>query len=238
MFEGGPSYTSRPPAPVAGRRRVSTSRKEVFDLGVAFLVLTVPLVLIFSMNTLAFGGLGAGVLQPISLGIVAIAALTAGTGFVAHELAHKVVAQRRGYAAEFRMWPMGLLFTFVTGVFGILWGAPGATVVAGMPVEDRRSWGLTSLAGPMANVAFALVAYGVSIVLYLHGSFYFSWALVLAWVNAWFGTFNLLPLGVLDGRKVLRWSGAAWAIALVATALLAGVAFAAVYFFNTPLLLR
>src|SRR3989304_1962058 len=42
------------------------------------------------------------------------------TGFLLHELMHKVVAQRYGAWAEFRSNRMGLLFAVVTGFFGIV----------------------------------------------------------------------------------------------------------------------
>ena len=34
-------------------------------------------------------------------------------------------------------------------------------------------------------------------------------------VNAWLATFNLIPLGPLDGTKILAWSKGVWALLLV-----------------------
>jgi Zn-dependent protease len=129
-----------------------------------------------------------------------------------------VTAQRHGFWAEFRLSPFGLILSLVTAAVGFLFAAPGATLVAGIGEHDAGNWGRTSLAGPMSNLAFATAFYGASI-----GASYAlpAWVgplLFLAFINAWFGTFNLVPVGPLDGAKVLRWSTAVWVLALVGTA--------------------
>jgi Zn-dependent protease len=216
-------YTSvaRPPR----RSAVSTSSKELLQIGIAYLVLTVDLLLIFSNSTILFGTGGIGLVAALTPGIVAVAATAALTGFLAHELAHKIVAQRRGYWAEFRMWPTGLLLSFVTAFVGFLWGAPGATVVGGMDDSDRAGWGRTSLAGPLTNVAFGIVFFGAGFGLADAGwgAAQLYWIFVLAWINGWFGTFNLIPIGPLDGRKVLRWNASVWAVAIAFTGTVAGL---------------
>jgi len=208
------SYSwSPPPRPP----RVMTSRTELIQIGIAYAVLTVDMLLILSANSFLGRG-GTGAFSPVTVGTVAIAAGAALTGFVAHELAHKVTAQRHGFWAEFRLSPFGLILSLVTAAVGFLFAAPGATLVAGIGEHDAGNWGRTSLAGPMSNLAFATAFYGASI-----GASYAlpAWVgplLFLAFINAWFGTFNLVPIGPLDGAKVLRWSTAVWVLALVGTA--------------------
>lgn len=236
MSVGGSSFTYNIVGARPAPRAITTSRREIRDIGVSFVVLTVCLMIIFGGYTLLFGTGQLGFLytfEPLLMGIAALAALS---GFVAHELAHKVVAERRGYPAEFRMWVPGLLISLATAFFGILWGAPGATVVSGMPYEEAANWGKTSVAGPMANVAFAAVFYAASIVAHSFGSVLFQWLLLLAWINGWFGTFNLLPFGPLDGRKVLRWSPSAWVLAIALTGAAAVLSWLALFSFNNPLL--
>ena len=211
---GSFSYSWNPPPPAT---RVTTSRTELLHIGVAYAVLTFDLLLVISGMTILRGGSAGGLLS-ISPEIIAAAAGAAATGFVAHEMAHKVVAQRRGFWAEFRVFPMGLMLSLITSAFGWLFAAPGATMVGGIQPSDAPSWGRTSLAGPMTNAAFAAAFYaGAFGTLWWHPAAA-SWLLFLAFINAWFGAFNLIPFGPLDGRKVLRWSTPVWVVAFAATA--------------------
>jgi len=224
---GGWSYSYSTVAPRP--RGITTSRQEIRQIAIAYAVLTLDLVLIFSGSTLLFGTGVTGLVYALTPGIVAIAATAALTGFVAHELAHKIAAQRRGFWAEFRMWPTGLLLSFVTAFLGVLWGAPGATVVSGMPESDRADWGRTGLAGPLTNVAFGLVFLAGGLGAFEWRSSLATGLLLLGWINGWFGTFNLLPLGPLDGRKVLRWNFATWFGAILFTGAVAAVSIMGLY---------
>jgi len=222
-------YTTVAPPP---RHRVTTSRTEILQIGIAYLVLTVDLVIIFSASSPIFGGGGSALVGAFTSSIVAVAAVAAFTGFLAHELAHKVVAQRGGFWAEFRMWPSGLALSFVVAILtGFLWGAPGATVVSGMSEYDRRNWGRTGLAGPLTNVTFGLAFFLTGVIAFEEGIGLVAayWIFMLAWINGWFGTFNLIPAGPLDGRKVIRWSIPVWAGAIVFTGVVAGVSILAAY---------
>lgn len=228
-----PGYSWSPPPRPA---RITTSRTELLHLGVAYGVLTGCLLLLFSGNTYLGSGLAPPGFSGITPTLILVAATAALTGFAAHELAHKIAAQRRGFWAEFRASPYGLVMALVTSFLGFILAAPGATVVGGISEADRQSWGRTSLAGPMTNLVFATIFYGASIVLYLAGSILFVWLLVLAFINAWFGTFNLFPFGVLDGRKVIRWNPWVWAGAIGLTATAMTFTVLALYIFGTPLL--
>ena len=227
------SWTAARPA-----GRLTTSRTELVHLGAAYLVLTTGLVLIFSGNTFLGSGFAPPGVAGISATVVVVSALAALTGFVAHEMAHKLAAQRRGFWAEFRASPYGLLMALVTSIVGFILAAPGATVVGGMSGLDLRSWGRTSLAGPMSNVAFAAVFYVAAIAAYLDGSAVFVWLLILAFINAWFGTFNLAPWGILDGFKVFRWDRGVWAAAIGVTLVALILSALALYVYGTPLLVR
>lgn len=211
----------------AGRRPreahgLKTSPTEIGHLSLAFVVLTLDFVvlqLVDHMYDPAAWITGAG--NP-PLAVYTEFAVAAGlTGFIAHEMAHKVVAQLRGLWAEFRASPIGLLISFVTVNFGFLFAAPGATVVDGY--GDLEDWGLISIAGPLTNLSFGavfLAAYavlgGANATSTLAGSIG-----LLAFINGWWATFNLIPIGPLDGRKVYRWSKGAWVATIVIGALLA-----------------
>ena len=198
-------FVGGPPREV---RRVSTSTTEVLHLVIAAAVLTVDIALVRSQISVSSvpGGLSTSSFLS-SLGIAAVAALT---GFVAHEMAHKVVAQRHGFWAEFRMSPTGLFFSVATALFGFLLALPGATMIGGM--GDVREWGRTSVAGPAVNLvegAAFLAAAFLSVSIWDDALLWVT-LMFLALVNGIFAAFNLLPVGPLDGRKVLRWNRAIW----------------------------
>ncbi|HEV2428999.1 MAG TPA: hypothetical protein VGV64_04025 [Thermoplasmata archaeon] len=193
-------------------RRITTSRTELIHVGVAFAVLAIDFALLRSSFTFR------GALTPpdpsLVVALLPFGAAAALTGFIAHEMAHKVSAQRFGFWAEFRLSPSGLLLSLFTALVGFLFAAPGATVVGGM--GDVDEWGKTSLAGPSANLvqggAFALGA-GLAASAHLPSA-WIGTLLLLAYFNGWFGAFNLLPFGPLDGRKVYRWSRGVWGLTI------------------------
>ncbi len=188
--------------------RVTTSRTEILHLVVAFLVLTLDIAIVRARISVS-GVPGYLDLSNFALGL-GIAAVAALTGFVAHEMAHKVVAQRHGFWAEFRMSPAGLLFSLATSLLGFLFALPGATVIGGM--GSRREWGETSLAGPLVNLGEGGVFFGASVVAWPLTHSVELWVALtfLALVNGIFAAFNLVPVGPLDGRKVLRWNPTLW----------------------------
>ena len=205
--------------------RLRTSPTELLHLAIAFAVLTLDFV-ILQARFLPLGIVTSGAEVPWAL-YVAFGASAAFTGFLAHEMAHKVVAQWRGLWAEFRASWMGLGLSFITVYFGFLFAAPGATVVDGM--GDLEDWGLISIAGPAVNMAvggaallgfFALGSNPTGASLDAALGF-------LAFINCWFGTFNLIPFGPLDGAKVLRWSTFRWVAAMAISATLTVGAFLA-----------
>ncbi len=218
------------------RARLTTSPTELRDIAIAYVVLTIDLLILYSGSTVLLGGAATGLFTSASPILIVVSATAAFTGFVAHEMAHKITAQRRGFWAEFRMSPMGLAISFVSAFIGILWAAPGATVVGGIAPYDLRNWGVTSLAGPLTNIGFATVFYVGAIGLFLAGSGFFVWLLFLAFINTWFGTFNLLPFGPLDGAKVRRWDSSLWLDVFVVSAGLTAICALALFVYGSPFL--
>jgi len=234
MTSGPFSYTvwSRAAPPLPSH---ATSRTELTHITISFLVLTFDLLIILSGRGLLVSG-SQGLFAPISLYFVGLAAAAALTGFIAHEMAHKLVARRLGYWAEFRMWPFGLFLSLLTSLSGFLFAAPGATMVNGMPMSDLRGWGQTGVAGPVSNLIFATGFYGAALVTFHVGSWLYGPLLFLALINTVFATFNLLPLGPLDGAKVLRWSLGRWVVAFVVAAFALVLCWSAFYTYGSPLL--
>jgi len=190
------------------------SGRELRDLAVAWVVLGVAFAIFF-----AGGGsralsmlLGAGLIRPLVVSLV-----TAGLGFLLHELAHKVVAVRFDQIAEFRA-DYGMLFLAVmSALVGFLFAAPGAVHHRGRLTE--REHGLIALAGPVTNGLLALVFAPVYVAGLLVGSPLLS--LVggrgVA-INLFLAAFNLVPFGALDGRTVLDWSRVVFLLTFVPSA--------------------
>lgn len=147
----------------------------------------------------------------------AVSLLTVGVGFVLHELAHKFAAMHFGYWAEFRKDnTMLIVAVILAALAGVVFAAPGATIIYG--ATTKRESGIISAAGPITNLVLCAVFY----VLFLAGGFAGSFFLVLIGlmgiqINAMIATFNMLPVSVLDGRKVLAWNPAAFAVLFVAS---------------------
>lgn len=198
-----------PPMHHAGPPKLAFSRTELRHLGVALVALTVAFTFVLADRTT---GDVASILTGIRPVHVLSAFLAVVTGFVLHELAHKVLAQRYGHWAEFRAQFGGLGFTvLIAALTQFLFAAPGAVLIQGR-VTPREN-GLISLVGPGMNFLIAGITYPLawrtdteaSATIIFQG---------IATVNAVLCLFNLLPLGPLDGRKVLRWSKGAYAVAL------------------------
>jgi Zn-dependent protease len=183
-------------------RALQFSSRELRDLGVAWLALGLAFAIFFErggsefVSLLTRGGLAAALV---------VSLLTAGLGFLVHELAHKVVAVRFGQVAEFRA-DYGMLFlAVVSALAGFIFAAPGAVYHRG--VLSDREHGLIALAGPAVNLGLAVVFVPVLVAGALAGSEFVG--LVgsrgLA-INLFLAAFNMLPIGALDGRTVLDWS--------------------------------
>lgn len=136
------------------------------------------------------------------------------TGFLTHEMAHKYMALRLGYWAEFRYSKSGLLFALFLSLFGILIAAPGAVMIRGR--LTKRENGLTSVAGPAVNTVWATLFLGVEFLIGQSGGLPSGlyWAVlnrVIFYgfiINTIFAGFNLLPIRFLglDGYKVADWN--------------------------------
>jgi Zn-dependent protease len=144
--------------------------------------------------------------------VLVTALVTVGSGFVLHELSHKFIAQRYGYWAEFRMWPLGLVLALITGLIGIIFAAPGATYISGTNIT-RDENGKISLAGPLTNVGVAVIF--LPVWLFSNTVFTFFLGFEGMYINIFLALFNLLPIMPLDGAKVFGWSRTRWAAVFI-----------------------
>ena len=200
-------------APPMTRQARVFSVIEVRDIIIAWAALG----LAFAISYVSRGELlGFSGLSPFEFGyVLLISLLTVGPGFVFHELSHKFVAQRYGFWAEFRMWPMGLALALITSLLGFIFAAPGATYISGMNISQSEN-GKISLAGPLTNVAIAIMFFPF---LAFGPGFLQDLGSIGVPINIFLALFNLLPVGPLDGSKVFRWNVVVWAAVFVPLAL-------------------
>jgi Zn-dependent protease len=207
---GGYGYTTRPTPAKHG----VFSKVEVRDIIIAWFTLGVAFLFTYqgALATIGVASSGlAGTMQVlVFLGVFLI---TVGSGFVLHELSHKFTAQRYGFWAEFRMWPLGLLLALGSALLiGFLFAAPGATYIMGENITIEEN-GKISLAGPITNIViaaaflpFLLVGQGILQVVGYFG----------VYVNVILALFNMLPIFPLDGSKVFKWNKPVWVTVFVA----------------------
>ncbi|MCS7123760.1 MAG: peptidase M50 [Candidatus Aenigmarchaeota archaeon] len=173
------------------------NRREIFDIFVAILLITI----ILTYNR---------------FDLFLIYLITVLISFLPHEFAHRYLARKLGYIAVFQLWPQGILMSFLTllATFGaVKFIALGAVVVypitfkGGILVGKRvsvRDNALISMAGPLINIFICIV----SIILFLPSKLNFF--LYLSQVNAWLSVFNLMPLFPLDGSKIFVYDFKKW----------------------------
>ncbi|CVK31331.1 hypothetical protein [Methanoculleus bourgensis] len=120
---------------------------------------------------------------------------------------------RYGYWAEFQKDNVMLLVAVVVAALvGIVFAAPGATYIYGN--VNRAENGRISAAGPITNLLLCIPFAGLML---FGGGLIGLVGLIGLRVNAMIATFNMLPVGVLDGRKVLSWNPAAFAMLMAAS---------------------
>ena len=183
------------------------SRIEIIHLLISIIVLTMAFAFALTNNNLICGFANSRFLL---LGI-AMSFLGILTAFFFHELSHKFMAQRYGLWSEFRMYPIGLLLAFLLAVFtGFVFAAPGAVMFRGDPRNFET--GRIAAAGPLANILIAFVTFPLYLFVFFETPTIGKIVGFICLINAFLATFNLLPLGPLDGAKVIRWNATVWII--------------------------
>ena len=187
------------------------SGRELRDLAIAWVVLSVAFTVFYFRGPvfdLLNGRAAAEAITALGTG-VAVSVVTVGVGFLLHELAHKVIAVRFGQVAEFRADYNMLFLALMAGFAGFLFAAPGAVYHRGR--VTRREQGLIALAGPVTNVALAIV---FAPLLLFGGVLGLIGALGVV-INLLLAGFNMIPFGPLDGKKVLAWNKVVYAATAV-----------------------
>jgi Zn-dependent protease len=202
-------------------------KHELIDLFLSLIVLII-----------AFSILGKRNLPSVE--VVLISAVGVGTGFLLHELAHKFVAQRYGYLAEYKASWSGLFFMIVMSFMGFIFAAPGAVVIRKdfdvapqmahldtayanyIEKKEMREQLWIALAGPLTNILLLVIFFAM---LYagrmMMNPFLQDLAYFAFYINLILAAFNLIPFDPFDGGKIVRSSRLIWAIIALPTILLA-----------------
>lgn len=153
----------------------------------------------------------------------AIAAATAGVGFVLHELAHRTVARNYGYSATYEVWWWGVIACLAAAILtqgnlvfaalGAVYISPRASSIYLDERSFRRAYGIISASGPSMNLLLALGFFALQGM----GGYLSIIGAVGMQINLWLAAFNLIPVPPFDGSKIFAWSKVAW-IAMAAPA--------------------
>lgn len=199
------------------------TRREEADLFIAWIAISLAFTIIF----ISPGGLlsfSPRITPLVALVYFGISLVTVGIGFILHEMAHKFTAMKFGYWAEFRKDNMMLLVAVaLAAMVGVVFAAPGATVIYSNAADgrgiSREENGKISAAGPVTNLLlcipfavlffFGLSSGGMGNLLTIVG-------MIGLQVNAMIAAFNMLPVSILDGKKVFAWNKGVFAILIIA----------------------
>src|SRR3989344_26 len=129
--------------------------------------------------------------------------LTAGLGFVLHELGHKLLAQKYGCWAQFRadnkMLVIGVLLSFT----GFIFAAPGGVYIHG---ATREQHGKIAITGPLVNVLLAAL-FGFLYLLFPYVPLKYGFS-----IHAFLAMFNMIPFPPFDGHAAWNWSRVVYSV--------------------------
>ena len=228
------TYSTQQPKKIRRRRRRRKrfSSTEIRDLAIASVLVILVGISIFGAPNGIFAALqvlaiyiGWG-LWWLPVGMISIFLVS----FMAHELAHKFVAQHYGMWSEFRMTSMGYLLSGMAILFSIPIFGTGVVYTSG--TTNREHNGKSNLAGPLTNFFIAASLMILALVFWLV-SLPLGFASILIQygiqLNAFLGLFNMIPIQPFDGATVREWSNSIWLAQVIGLVFMLGLGFAFPY---------
>lgn len=189
------------------------SRIEILHLLISIFVLTFAFSLSLSGNNITEGLTKGFNLDKLYFSFI-LSFLGIVTAFFFHELSHKFVAQKLGLWAEYRMFPKGLYLALLLGLFTpFVFAAPGAVMFMGG--SRYHETGKIAMAGPLANIIVSYISFILFYVFFYETQIGTLFGFICL-INAFLATFNLLPIGPLDGVKIIKWNATVWLLQFIA----------------------
>ncbi|KYK23200.1 hypothetical protein AYK24_07880 [Thermoplasmatales archaeon SG8-52-4] len=183
------------------------SRVEIIHISISILVLTVAFSFWLSGGLIAYSDLS---LIPKSIPYAFAGVFT---GFFFHEMSHKLMAQKFGLWAEYRLFPLGLILALGLAIFtGIVFAAPGAVMFMGG--SRHHETGKIAIAGPLSNIIIAYISFPLFYFIFFETQFGALFGFICL-INALLAFVNLLPFGPLDGVKIVKWNPTIWLLLFI-----------------------
>jgi Zn-dependent protease len=197
------------------KNHITSSPKEVEHITVA-----AALIVAIGFSIGLYGNYFGGFSFTWTWDLMAAFAVIMAVSVLIHEMAHKIMAQRRGLWAEFRLTTWGVVLTFVSIFLPFRMIAPGAMMISGSPNSDDIV--KISVAGPATNMILSAGILGVAFATF--PSTLASMLFFAAYIDAFLAIFNLIPFGILDGYKIFRFDKKVWALAFAVSLVLTVIA--------------
>ena len=182
-------------------RKFITSRREILGLTKAWICISI-----------AFGiAMSSSLFSADFYKNFIIAGLTAGIGFLLHEIGHKILAQKYGCFAEFRSFDNMLVLAVLVSFFHFILAAPGAVMISGK--LNTKKNGIISLAGPAVNLILSVICL---LFFFLNPPELLKIIFLQGFViNSWLAFFNMIPFWLFDGYKIFKWNKVVYGVFVV-----------------------
>ena len=186
--------------------RYTFSKTEIRHLLFSFFLIMITLIVMNSKSSMTFS---LADLKNIDFITILGYMVAVGSGFILHELAHKIMAQYYNFQSEFRGdFQTSLIILFIALFSPILILAPGAVWVIGKFITLKQN-GFISIVGPITNLLIAIFCFFL-ILIFPFQSVALEILYLTIKVNLILGIFNMLPFWVLDGAKIVKWNQIAY----------------------------
>jgi len=137
-----------------------------------------------------------------------VSSIIVGMAFIFHELSHKYLAQRYGLNVKYRSFDGMLLLSLLLSLIGLIFLAPGAVMIRSEG-SDKIRMGRIASAGPLSNIIMGI--------LFFLSYLYFSYNFLIYgfYINSFIALFNMIPVFMFDGKKVLSWNKSVFYLLLI-----------------------